>query len=92
MTGTTVYFPVSSTLALCGEFDGPTSDRKTDVFAVGSFNRRMVNHAYRQIYAANDEFVFFDHLDFFKIADLLRRIQPRKENRGNDDEPGDSAR
>jgi hypothetical protein len=52
----------------------------------------MVNHAYRQIYAANDEFVFFDHLDFFKIADLLRRIQQRKENRGNDDEPGDSAR
>lgn len=92
MTGTTVYFPVSSTLALCGEFDGPTSDGKADVFAVGTFNRRMVNHAYRQIYAANDEFVFFDHLDFFKIADLLRRIQQRKENRGNDDESGDSAR
>jgi hypothetical protein len=78
MTGTTVYFPVSPSLALCGEFDGPTGDGKADVFAVGTFNRRMVNHAYRQIYAANDEFVFFDHLDFFDITDLLRRIRQQK--------------
>ncbi|MBR1065731.1 DUF4238 domain-containing protein [Bradyrhizobium liaoningense] len=84
MTGTTVYFPVSPLLALCGEFDGRTGDYKADTFEVGSFNRRMVNHAHRQIYAANDEFVFFDHADFFDINDLLRRIQQRKH-----DEPGD---
>jgi hypothetical protein len=78
MTGTTVYFPVSPSLALCGEFDGPTGDGNADVFAVGTFNRRMVNHAYRQIYAANDEFVFFDYRDFFDINDLLRRVQQQK--------------
>ncbi|MFK4522834.1 hypothetical protein ABIF90_000815 [Bradyrhizobium japonicum] len=78
MTGTTVYFPISPLLALCGEFDGRTGDYKADTFEVGSFNLRMVNHAHRQIYAANDEFVFFDHLEFFDINDLLRRITSRK--------------
>jgi hypothetical protein len=92
MTGTTVFFPVSPYLALCGEFDGPTTDGVADVFAVGTFNRRMVNHAYRQIYAANDEFVFFDHFELFNITDLLRRIEERKKERANDDEPGDTAR
>lgn len=75
MTGTKVYFPVSPLLALCGEFDGPTGDYKVDAFEVGSFNLRMVNHAHRQIYAADDQFVFFDYREFFGISDLLSRIQ-----------------
>jgi hypothetical protein len=89
MTGTTVYFAVSPFLALCGEFDGPNGDGKADVFAVGTFNRRMVNHAHRQIYAANDEFLFFGQVDFFDIADLLRRIQQRNEKRDGGDGAGD---
>jgi hypothetical protein len=84
MTGTTVYFPLSPFLALCGEFDGRTGDYKADTFEVGALNRRMVNHAHRQIYAANDKFAFFDHMDFFDITDLLRRIQQRKEKRGDE--------
>jgi hypothetical protein len=47
----------------------------------------MINHAHRQIDAANDEFAFFDYRDFFDITDLLKRIQQRKEKRGGD-EPG----
>lgn len=82
MTGTTVYFPVSPSLALSGEFDGPTGDYKAGAFAVGSFNRRMVNHAHRQIYAANEEFVFFDHLDFFDITELFEAHSAAKGKAG----------
>jgi hypothetical protein len=49
MTGTTVYFPVSPFLALCGKFDGQTGDYKADAFVVGTFNKRMVNHAHRPL-------------------------------------------
>jgi hypothetical protein len=75
LTGTTVYFSVSPSLALRGEFDGPTNDLKADVFSVGLFNRRIANNAHRQIYAANDKFVFFDYSDFFDIDDLLNRVR-----------------
>ena len=77
MDGTTVYFPVSPSLALCGEFAGQTDNYKADAFAVGTFNRRMINHAYRQVYAANDKFLFFDHRDFFGIAELLASANGR---------------
>jgi hypothetical protein len=73
LTGTTVYLAVSPFLALRGEFDGPTNALKADVFSVGLFNRRIANNAHRQVYAANDKFVFFDHREFFDIDDLLKR-------------------
>ncbi|MEY9252349.1 hypothetical protein ABH989_006183 [Bradyrhizobium ottawaense] len=75
---TTVYFPMSPLLALTGEFDGPTDDLHADVFTVGSFNARMVNHAHRQIYAADENFTFFDGYKFFDRDDLLKRVKAER--------------
>ena len=91
IANTTVYFPVSPFLALTGEFDGPTDDGYADVFAVGSFNSRMVNHAHRQIYAANDKFTFFDGQNFFDLDDLLRRVRTKRADKSPDPSAEDHA-
>jgi hypothetical protein len=80
MSGTTIHFPISPFLALQGEFDGPTDSLSADIFAVGDFNRRIVNNAHRQIYAVNDKFVVFDCEIFYSIDYLTKRIEHSNRN------------
>ncbi|WP_315826736.1 MULTISPECIES: DUF4238 domain-containing protein [unclassified Bradyrhizobium] len=77
LRGTVVLFPISPGIALEGRFDGPTGAITLDPFDVGDFNARVLNSAHRQIYAANDKFMFFDGRDFHGIQQLIQRLKDR---------------
>jgi hypothetical protein len=77
--GTTVYFPLTPSLALLGKFDGRTDDLSADVFAVGDLNRRILNNAGRQIYAANKKFQVFDHVTLVGIDEVVRRMRKHEQ-------------
>jgi hypothetical protein len=84
LTGTTVTFPVSPLLALEGRVGGPADDLVLDVFSVGLFNRRMIENAHRQIYAANDKFLIFDMENFYDANDVLQRVREAPQETNND--------
>jgi hypothetical protein len=79
LNGTTVYFPLSPALALLGEFNGRTDDVAADIFMVGDFNRRVLNNAHRQIYAADKNFRVFDGVALFGIDELVQLARGRQE-------------
>lgn len=77
LKGTTVFFPISPTVALEGSFDfrpGPTT---LNAFSVGDFNLRVLSGAHRQIYAANKDVMLFDGNGFYTMRDLSHRIKER---------------
>jgi hypothetical protein len=80
LTGTTVYFAISPNVALLGQFDGRTDDLWADIFMVGDFNRRVLNNAHRQIYAANKDFQIFDFVNLFGVDEVVRRAHAQKGN------------
>jgi len=82
LSGTSVYFPLSPSLAVIGEFDGLTEDLSANVYMVASFNRRMLNNAKRQVYMADHDFRVFDGVTLLGIEELVRRARERAKEVG----------
>lgn len=85
MKDTQVYFPVSQSLGLLGEFDGDDSVVEASSSLVAILNATMLNNLYRQIYSPSIEFEFLtDSGASIDGEELLREII--KETAGNEGE------
>jgi Protein of unknown function (DUF4238) len=54
--GTEVIFPISTTLALRGSFEGEENMVEADIFTVGSINSIIISNAEKQVYAHDFSF------------------------------------
>jgi hypothetical protein len=54
--GTEVIFPISTTLALRGSFEGEENVVEADIFTVGSINSIIISNAEKQVYAHDFSF------------------------------------
>ena len=52
LKGTQVFFPISSKVALVGEFEGEEDDIFSDERLVAVFNTMLINKLYKQLYAS----------------------------------------
>jgi hypothetical protein len=55
-TGTEIIFPISTTLALRGSFEGEENVVDADIFTVGSVNSIVISNANKQVYAHDHSF------------------------------------
>ena len=58
MKDTRVYFPISKSLAIVGEFDGPDGVIDGTRELVAAFNSGMLMYSYKQVYAPNIGFYY----------------------------------
>ena len=75
LLGTSVFCPLSKSLAIRGRFDGRADAIELPAKAVAGINSRTIFYADRQIYAENDRFRFLDqHLVMRYGHDLLAML------------------
>jgi hypothetical protein len=85
MPDTRVWFPLTHSLALLGEFDSREGRAAATPQLVASFNSLTAMYAQRQIYAPTLDFRFVDGENHLRTGhDLLAKMQEQ----GGSDEPG----
>lgn len=85
LSDTEVVFPLTQNALLMGTFDGPEGTRRASFDLVAAANRRVIEHAFQQVYTPDRTFAYIgpdmqircdpDFMEIFKHAAIERKAR-----------------